>query len=163
MTLNDFYELLEKYQNELPIKIVNLAEELGIEVYKSDLLPEDVAGKIEFEKSIDGNSSGKYTIIVNGHDHPVRRRFTIAHEIAHFVLHKEYLENGIVDRNTNNFMYRSSSVSNNQEYAANKLAAQILMPISKIKEEYDNGKKSVRELADSFYVSEEAMRIRLNS
>jgi Zn-dependent peptidase ImmA (M78 family) len=29
--------------------------------------------------------------------HPNRQRFTLAHEIAHYVLHRDLVENGIVD------------------------------------------------------------------
>jgi len=91
----------------------------------------------------------------------MRKRYTIAHEIAHFILHFDKIEKGIVDRedNKSDVMFRSESVSSNDEYAANKLAADILMPIPEITKLLHEHKP--KDLASIFQVSEQAMRIRL--
>ncbi|KKK54288.1 hypothetical protein LCGC14_3086240, partial [marine sediment metagenome] len=53
----------------------------------------------------------------------------LAHEIAHFLLHRDRLRNGIVD----DVLYRSS-LSNALEAEANRLAADIIMPWHLMKE-----------------------------
>ena len=59
----------------------------------------------------------------------MRRRFTIAHEIAHFLLHRDK----IGDQLSDDAMYRSS-LSSDDERAANRLAADILMPMGLIQD-----------------------------
>ncbi|HCM3005245.1 TPA: ImmA/IrrE family metallo-endopeptidase, partial [Klebsiella pneumoniae] len=52
-----------------------------------------------------------------------RQRFTLAHEIAHFLLHRDRIGDGITD----DILYRSK-LSDFMEVQANRLAADILMP-----------------------------------
>ncbi len=89
--------------------------------------------------------NGEYAIYSNGKDPKVRRRFTYAHELAHFLLHKEHIGDGLRE----NPLFRSI-LSNQQEIEANKLAADILMPLP-----------ILNELAEIFDVSRSAMLIRL--
>ena len=102
-----------------------------------------------------GGPSG-YAIVVNGGHPRVRQRYTIAHEIAHFELHKGQIGNGI----TENAMYRSVGVSDKQEREANLFAAEMLMPeyaVRQARVKYN----SLAEIADAFDVSKDAMSIRL--
>jgi len=96
--------------------------------------------------------------MVNSTEAPVRQRFTIAHEIAHFLLHRHLLESkgALVD----DTMYRSG-LSTAEEAAANKMAAHILMPFSLINSLSNNGFNSVESLARQLQVSKTAMKIRL--
>ena len=57
----------------------------------------------------------------------MRKRFTIAHEIAHFILHSDQLVRGDIEET----LYRGG-LSDRLETEANKLAADILMPLSLI-------------------------------
>jgi len=85
----------------------------------------------------------------------------VAHEIAHYLLHRDQIGQGITD----DALYRSS-LSDSREAEANRLAADILMPrgaiataVAKIGAvERD---ELVAKMADEFGVSEIAMRIRL--
>lgn len=118
-------------------------------------LPTSVSGKI-FRDPLNGGPSG-FSIAVNGNDHPLRQRFTVAHEIGHFILHRSVLESGdLVD----DAMYRSR-LSSKEETAANRLAADILMPQQLIRSLLDAGVRDVESLAKRLQVSLPAMKIRL--
>lgn len=155
--MSDFVKTIRKYQTTAPVNVVALANDLGIKVWTSQKLRDDISGKL-FKDGELGGSSG-YAIVVNGNHAEVRRRFTIAHEIAHFCLHRKEVGDGISD----NEFYRSS-LSNRQETEANKLAAEILMPyslIKKTKADLSLRDGDARALAERLNVSEVAMKIRL--
>jgi Zn-dependent peptidase ImmA (M78 family) len=69
-----------------PIIPTEIASELGLSVYEIDMPKgfENVAGFIDFDNQ---------EIIVNKGDSSRRKSFSIAHEIGHYILHKEEIEN----------------------------------------------------------------------
>lgn len=107
--------VIEKHQAELPIGVGAIARDFGIKVLKSTM-PGSISGEIR-------ETDGIVTIKVNRHDVKERQRFTIAHEIAHFLLHRGRLAGGIED----DVLYRSR-LSDELEREANRLAADIIMP-----------------------------------
>jgi Zn-dependent peptidase ImmA (M78 family) len=111
--------IILKYQNSFPVKVGAIAKELGIEVKSSTLKP-GISGQIK-------ETDGIVLVKINRHDSKGRQRFTLAHEIAHFLLHKHALIGGIEDT-----MLFRSSLSNQLEVEANRLAADIVMPFSLI-------------------------------
>lgn len=147
-------QIILKYQNVAPVDVVGIARELGLNVWEMDLSP-NISGKI-FRDPVNGGSSG-FSIAVNSHEIPVRKRFTIAHEIAHYILHRQYLERGdLID----DAMYRSG-LSTAEETQANKFAAQILMPMLLIEALIKQGINGVEQLAEQLQVSNTAIKIRL--
>ena len=84
-------EIIAKHQAQAPVDVVAIANDLGINVWTMDL-PESVSGKI-FRDPVNGGRSG-FSIAVNGIHSTVGQRFTVAHEIAHFILHRQKLESG---------------------------------------------------------------------
>lgn len=145
--LNDYID-----QSEPPIHVIPLAEKLGINVYKAPW-PRSVSGKIQRDQKRGGESG--YAIFVNQSHTEKRRRFTIAHEIAHFVLHEHLIGDGLYD----DALYRSG-LTNKEETEANRLAADILMP-RRLLTEFSFVGDDVESLARQFNVSEHAMSIRL--
>ena len=107
--------LINALQTELPIRVGAIAKGLGIKV-KTATLPAGISGEIK-------ETDGIVTIKINRHDVKSRQRFTLSHEIAHFLLHKHLIGNGIRD----DVLYRSS-LSDAIEAEANRLAADLLMP-----------------------------------
>lgn len=153
-TYPEMLAVIREHQREAPVQTVPLADALGLKVWHVRNWPNDLSGKIV--KSEERGGSEGYAIYVN-QDHPVtRRRFTTAHEIAHFVLHRDSIGDGVVDDG----LYRSK-LSNAMEAQANRLAADILMPWHLIRPRLDAGVNDPRQLADIFQVSEQAMSIRL--
>ena len=150
------YELKEEYinnilqyQKEIPIPIVKLANSFNIEVYKVSDMKSDISGAII-------NENGIYTIYTNKNEPEYRRRFTIAHELSHFMLHKDIINNhlngNLTDAKENGGIMYRSKLSNIFEKDANKLAAEL----------YFNC-KNIKKLAKEFMVSEQAMAIRIDN
>jgi hypothetical protein len=142
--------------NYTPVKLGALAADLGLEVFKSTLSP-GISGLIE---PSDTAASG-YRIRLNRHEMTERQRFTLAHEIAHFLLHRQDIGAGVVD----DTLYRSA-LSNRKEVEANKLASQLIMPDKKVWEARARVQhlpidEQVEQLASEFRVSVPAMRIKL--
>ena len=150
-------KVLEEHLSECPVKVGQIAKDLGVKIRISNLRPE-ISGQIRRE-------SDSYVIRVSRYEPRERQRFTIAHELAHFMLHKDLIDRS-PDGITDNVLYRSGAPENT-EYEANRLAADIVMPahqIEKILLEDFNGmvtEETIETLAVRFQVSKAAMGIRL--
>ncbi|MES2272977.1 MAG: ImmA/IrrE family metallo-endopeptidase, partial [Chlamydiota bacterium] len=114
-------DIIRKYQTKPPVNILGIAHELRIKVYRTKDWPDLLSGQIIKDEQRGGGSG--YAIFINALHKLVRQRFTIAHELAHFILHKPSIGDGITD----DALYRSG-LSNRDEAMANQLAAEILMP-----------------------------------
>ena len=147
----NYSDIINKYQYQCPVDIISMAKELELELYNVNT-SENISGAILKDKS------GKYIIYVKSSDSKNRKRFTIAHEISHFLLHKNIIDKGSI---TDNTMYRSN-LSNIYEKQANKLASEILIPIKKLKEFlFKHNIRNINSLASLFEVSKESMEIRI--
>lgn len=149
-------EIVERYLAESPVKLGEIARELGLQVFRSPL-PPSVSGMIKPSDRVEGT----YEIKLNKYEVAERQRFTLAHELAHFLLHKQDIRAGVID----NIMYRSALTSR-KEYEANRLAADIVMPKGAVSRELQARggvatEDVAKELALVFKVSPPAMRIRL--
>lgn len=144
-------EAITRHQSTAPVRVGAIAADLGVKVVISDL-PLAVSGMLVLDK----DDRKSWTIRVNRHEHRNRQRFTIAHEIAHYVLHRDVIGNELVD----DTFYRSG-LSERREYEANALAAEILMPWPLITRLMKDGERDVERLAESLQVSPAAMNIRL--
>ena len=134
-----------------PVAIVRLCKQFGVVAAKKSDLPDGVSGCIRRE------TDGAYNIFYRDDEPITRQRFTVAHELAHYLLHRDVLE----DEHSENIMLRGE-LSNAEEIAANQLAAEILMPL-KAMDDYIEAQKgfSIRDMAKVFGVSSQAMSIRL--
>ena len=88
--VDEFEELTENIliNNDMfkvPVDVVKIAKLNSIKVYEGNL-DKNVSGAIRYNKEKD-----YFEILVNKNDTRQRKRFTIAHEIGHFFLHKEIL------------------------------------------------------------------------
>jgi Zn-dependent peptidase ImmA (M78 family) len=135
--------------------MVPLAQDLGLRVFRTDEWPENVSGAI-LRNTERWQSDSGYVVFVNGKHHVNRRRFTIAHEIGHFVLHKDRIGDGITD----DALFRSGQ-SNQIETEANQFAARILMPNDLLLPKWASPLSTIQSLAEEFEVSPVAMSIRL--
>jgi hypothetical protein len=145
--------IIEEFQDTLPVKLPELARALGAPIKASTLAP-GISGEIR--PLNDG-----FVIRINRHDPIKRQRFTVAHELAHLLLHREEIGNGIED----DVLYRST-LSDRREQQANRLAADILMPEVLLNEAREAAEEKgvgdvVLYLSDLFSVSEAAMRIKV--
>lgn len=144
---------IEEFQGSPPVKLPELARALGVQIKASTLSP-GISGEIR--PAVSG-----YIIRINRHDPLKRQRFTVAHELAHFILHRDQIGDGIED----DVLYRST-LSDRREQEANRLAADILMPEALLSEARESAEEKgvgdvVLYLSDLFAVSEAAMRIKM--
>ncbi|MEC9199312.1 MAG: ImmA/IrrE family metallo-endopeptidase [Pseudomonadota bacterium] len=162
------YEKIRPFLVEAPVPLEQVARSLGLSVQMSAELAEGISGEIACD-------SGKYKISTSGEEHPYRQRFTLAHELGHYALHKSLIGNGLDD----NKMYRSDAQIGNyansavklvHERQANAFAAKILMPRELLEDEIrrlQNGdadvKVSFKSLYQKFQVSPSAMKWRLKN
>lgn len=120
------------------------AHNLGIK--EEDLSP-TVSGKLIKEDD-------QWEIIVNKNHHERRKRFTIAHEFAHYCLHKS--ESNEFEDTTFFRDQNSSSI----EYKANEFASEILMPKQLFDSAINDGIVTLSSLSKEFYVSIQAAKYR---
>lgn len=168
-TIKDYWSDIEQEKAEVldkhifgsnKLSLSSLASDLGLRVKSHIFLNQNISGAIKPPQS-----DGSWTIFVNKFENKKRQRFTVAHEIAHFLLHTHLIDgDGLED----DVLFRSS-LSNKYEAEANRLAADILMPKSKLRESLKTWKSKALDDADiieamsnEFDVSKTAMRIRLN-
>lgn len=132
-----------------PVPVVEIAKQLGIQVFADDSYRTDGSGHIQV-------SGERVDIIVNNKQPPERKRFTIAHEIAHMVFDKAYLEeHKILDRDG----HAPDTSYRNREIKANDFAANLLMPESNFLEQW-LALEELEKIADYFSVSKEAAKFR---
>lgn len=148
--------IIEPFLQEVPVRIASIARALGVEVKSATLKPR-ISGQIQKSET----SASGFRIRVNRHESPTRQRFTIAHEIGHYLLHRDEIGDGIEDT----ILYRST-LSDYREAEANRMAAELLMPRKKILEFLKlfggSATRTVAQaMAEKFDVSEAAMCVRL--
>ena len=146
--------VLDEVTSKAPVDVAAAARKLGVEIYAAGLAPK-VSGVLVRDPSY--KTASGFVIFVDQAEPAVRQRFTAAHELGHFVLHKD----AVVHKNEDNYLLRSDGMSNRQEAEANRFAAALLMPLPLIEEAMKSGITSPKSLAAHFNVSEIAMSIRL--
>ncbi len=138
---------------EAPIKLFPIAEKLNLEIIPYDDFPNDVSALLlkQKERSIIG---------VNTKHSKTRQRFSIAHEIGHYVLahYKEsYLDLTDIYEDANNL---HSSLKDFEEKEANCFASELLIPAGMITKDFKK-LKDAPSLAEQYEVSDQALWIKL--
>lgn len=146
-------KVIAKHWDNTPVPIDEIIREIGIPL-GYEPLADNISGYIE-------RQNGSYRIVVNSNHAPTRRRFTAAHELGHYVFHRDLLGEGVGD----NRAYRTegterpnANIRPIHERQANSFAANVLMPRHRLT---NVAHETTQALAERFGVSQEAMRIRL--
>jgi Zn-dependent peptidase ImmA (M78 family) len=147
------------------VDVERIATTLGLSIERKDVDP-SVDGFLLRTRRLD-----KGVIGVNTHHHINRQRFTVAHELGHFLLHKgdtvhvdQAAPHQIKLRDVN-----SSSGTDLEEIEANAFAAELLMPEpflardlrTRSKREILNNDDLLSELAEKYTVSSRALTLRI--
>jgi hypothetical protein len=151
------FKILEGYRNDVPVRIWEILDAFGI-AYSFRPMDHNISGWIE--RRIDGT----YAIAINRDHAESRKRFTAAHELAHYIYHRDLVGEGVGDTRA----YRADkstrpnpNVLPVHERQANNVAANLLMPEQTIARLQASGVTDPDELAKRLIVSPAAMRIRL--
>ena len=159
-----------KWEKEIPIPIVAICRDMGFSIYKQEL-PEEICGYI----AIDGELKEKFEtdriISVNVSESNKRRRFTVAHELGHFLFD---FKPGNRIQYYNAFELNHTSEETNieiplEERRASRFAAELLMPKDEFKEAFRKANTEfpndlyhvVQELSDKFLVPPRAVERRI--
>ncbi|WP_405330783.1 ImmA/IrrE family metallo-endopeptidase [Leeuwenhoekiella sp. LLG6367-2.1] len=168
-SLEDTVEYILKKQNitSYPVRVKEIIKNLNITI-KEDYFEDDLSGALVIRQ-------GSAKMVINSTNSPVRRRFTMAHELGHFILHVDTDSNGndiFVDNALVMFRKgggRLSNIENRREREANAFAANLLMPKSFVQKAfrtamekfpYFSDDEIIGHLAKEFEVSESAMTFR---
>ncbi|WP_051199920.1 ImmA/IrrE family metallo-endopeptidase [Flavobacterium subsaxonicum] len=154
-------EILYKFDLFKPgFDIKKLSKKMGVTINEEDL-GDDVSG---FFVMVGGNPAITY----KKGDNKNRYRFTIAHELGHFILHSKDQPIFIDKKPT--MMFRNSASSTGEilkEREANAFAAALLMPKKLIIDEINNAPNHIEDaisyLSEQFGVSVQAMSFRLSN
>ena len=154
-------ELLEKYNisPEPPINLTRLLQNAGISAVEFDFSELEKYGNYELGTILGAAISNEenLTIFYRKDDSENRKRFTIAHELAHCCLHSENLkENHIELRNNDNNQPQ-------REIEANIFAGELLIPKESLEKIYNELLVPyLSTLAEIFGVSSNVMAARLD-
>lgn len=149
----------------MPVDVHAIAEALEIEIVQRP------GFELKGHGTVSGlllRREGKNICVINGDHLLTRRRFSVAHEIGHFVLHpfqEAYID---ADFRVAARDDRSSEGTYLKEIEANAFAAELLMPEEMVRAEVEEplgpfDEDRVKSLAGQFEVSAQAMTIRLTN
>jgi Zn-dependent peptidase ImmA (M78 family) len=130
-----------------PVDVFSLARYLGV-VVQEEIMDDDISGYLELR-------AGRWVAGVNSLHHLNRRRFSLAHELAHFLLHRAQSQ-----AFRDEVFTRRLGSRNKMEIEADNLAAEILMPDEFFRESVASGQRNVSALSELFGVSTQALRFR---
>jgi Zn-dependent peptidase ImmA (M78 family) len=134
--------------------IHSLVEKMGGVVQIEDTLLSDP----EHTGSLYVEGPSKFRIVVPSHTSPERDRFTVAHELGHYVLHYLWAKkkNPAFPDRVVAFRRGSERI----EWEANWFAAAFLMPEASFRSVYAEKGGDIRSVADHFLVSTAAAEVR---
>lgn len=150
--------ILRETNYTIPVDVRRIISHYGIEIIEQPM-EENVSGMMVVKNK-------RAMIGVNQAHHPNRQRFSLAHELGHYVLHREN-QSIFVDASTIFFRDERAADGTDQfEIEANTFAAELLMPeqdlraaVRKPLDAFDE--RAVSKLAIHFGVSVQALTIRL--
>jgi Zn-dependent peptidase ImmA (M78 family) len=130
-----------------------LVAQLGGRIQYQDFwdLESTAAGSIQIRDEHD------FEIFIAEHTGPLRDRFTIAHELGHYVLHYVL---PLRQKKPTGPIQATRSGSGRVEWEANWFAAALLMPEKSFKKAFSAEEGDLIAVADKFGVSERAAEIR---
>lgn len=152
--------IVGRYSTSAPVNLRAIFADLCVSYHEQPIMTGE-SGWIER----DGNN---YRVVVNANEGEQRKRFTAAHELAHYLLHRDLMDHGSrMNRHTDRLfdkagLKQDSLFKPHHEVQANRLAAQIIMPADLVRAKHEEG-LSVEALSSEFGVSKAAMEIRLET
>lgn len=108
------------------------------------------SGTLSYDKEVD-----QWLITINSLHHPKRQRFTFAHELAHFFLHRDNQYDF-----SDTVFFRADNVKSNIEFEANNFAGALLMPKDEFTDYVRNCSNKIEDISEKFNTSAMAVKVR---
>lgn len=156
---NSEMSIVARHMAKAPVNLKAIFADLGVE-YEAVWMDE-ASGSLS-------RADDKFVVSVNALESETRQRFTAAHELAHYLLHRDLMGDGKRMHRHVDTLYAGGEQSGDvifkrsHEIEANRIAAQIVMPKKLVLREYAKTPDAVA-LAKTFGVSKAAMDIRLKT
>lgn len=151
--------IIARHMAKAPVDLQAIFRELGI-AYEP-MWMDEASGSIT-------RNGDKFTVSVNSLESDTRQRFTAAHELAHYLLHRDLMGDGKKMHRHIDTLYAGGDqggdviFKRSHEIEANRIAAQIVMPAALLKAKFA-ATPNAAALANEFGVSKAAMEIRLKT
>ncbi len=151
-------KLAEKLDFEPGASLQALIKKLGGRLEISDPFAEDI------DESMHVKGKRNFTIYISNFTSDRRDRFTIAHELGHYLLHYPPIlkDNPKVEMKATRWVDETDKDQMRAEWEANWFAAAFLMPEKAFRAKYGHH-VDIGEIADHFKVSVSAAKIRAQS
>jgi IrrE N-terminal-like domain len=149
----DPFEIIMNHTQGAPTNLSGIAYDLKVEL-RYTRMHKKISSKLMLHGKRGGIGSF-WAIYVNEIMPAHKQRFSLAHSLAHYILHRE-LADEIID----NERLRSAQLSKKYEIQANRLACNMILPIPLVKRLYIRN-KNIEILSNTFKVTPEAMMIRI--
>lgn len=153
--------IVSRRMETAPVDLRAIFSDLGIE-YQELWMDDGASGSFT-------RNGDSFTVTVNALESMNRQRFTAAHELAHYLLHRDLMQvdGDRMHRHTDRLYGApednpASPFTRQHEIQANRLAAQIIMPAPLVREKFSECHDAGL-LAAAFGVSKAAMEIRLKT
>ena len=151
----------------VPVEIVRLCRSMGFSIFRQKL-SSNTCGYIAVDGELKDRLGTDRIIVVNGDESSKRRRFTVAHELAHFLF--DFDPNEIEFYNAFEIYHNVSD--DPKEIRASRFAAELLMPAAEFTEAYNKAYaahdgsseqfyETVQDLSDIFLVPPKAVELRI--
>ncbi len=162
--VNNIVSNINNTESLLPIPVEKIINEYGI-ILKKQPTDDNLSGFL-----LTDVVNKTVVIGVNSNQHPLRQRFSMAHELGHFLLHEN---EGIHFDYKNKILLRdetSSKGTDIREKEANLFAAELLMPNKLLEKDLmiihsidflEAKEENLDKLAEKYEVSTQAMTFRL--
>jgi Zn-dependent peptidase ImmA (M78 family) len=161
LTKLQVWALAESVANQLDFKpcgeIAEIVSKLGGKVKVQDTLLQDP----EHSGSLFVEGPDDFTIVIPSHTSQARDRFTIAHELGHFVVHYLWRRQTLGLEVPKMMALRKDS--DRVEWEANWFAAAFLMPADQFRAKHAHLQGDLDDLASAFCVSRSAAEVRARS
>ena len=147
-----------------PVPIIDIAKEIGFKIFEMVPDERELSGLVGISLDYEEDFGTDKIIAVNSVDNYGHKRFTIAHEIAHYIF--DFDEKSQISYY--NTYYTDEHAETPEERRANYFAACLLMPERQFKSKYEelldenSLLETTKKLADTFKVSPEAVRRRID-
>jgi predicted transcriptional regulator len=158
----DIMDRIAEFRVLAPVNIEGAIRSLGIDLRKNCTdLEAGISGQIR------RLPDGRFEISTPRTEHYFRQRFTMAHELGHYILHRDLIGDGLDDdqmyRSTQHGRFYNTAIKLVHESQANAFAANFLMPEDLVRRVVESEGRDMKQLMARFQVSPSAMNWRLKS